>query len=578
MLQRKYLEERRISNLSRSLKLKEYWAKKKQELTGGMNLHLLVDRIVIFAQKLSRITYFEYQKPLAKRIVESILFNEGAELTGTWARQIGKSQIVASIIAACAVLLPIFARAMPQVKLLQKYKDGFWVGLFAPSDEQADTILMKAYSILNHDDIKVLLQDKDLNTEVEKAGDVIRILNGPGSGSCIRKHSLDERAKVESKTYHLIVIDEAQDANSKKVRMSVTPMGAFVNATIVKIGVAGVQKCDFLDAINRNKRIKLMNKMAKQNHFECDYLVAQKFNSDYKKFIKGEINRIGIDSDEFQRNYCLRWNLEQGMFITYEKFEALGVKADLVKATSDLCIGGIDLGKSGDSTVCTILSECASTGTPDIGYKVEDGKLIPTYPSKEPEPTNKIWRILNWREIHGENWEQIFAEIVEFLKNYPNLVRLGVDATGVGDPIYDRLASLLESTKIETIPIKMTRPMKSDLYKNFDTMLRRDQIWWPSSMGAQNSMEYKRFKQQMCDMEKTWMGQYMICNHPVERGAHDDFVDSLAIAAWCAKDELMPEMDTSWDINPFISKDRDQINNLTRSEDFLSPALVGLHY
>jgi hypothetical protein len=39
------------------------------------------------------------------------------------------------------------------------------------------------------------------------------------------------------------------------------------------------------------------------------------------------------------------------------------------------------------------------------------------------------------------------------------------------------------------------------------------------------------------DMEKSWSGQLMVCAHPDERGAHDDYPDSLALAVWGAKGE-----------------------------------------
>ena len=40
-----------------------------------------------------------------------------------------------------------------------------------------------------------------------------------------------------------------------------------------------------------------------------------------------------------------------------------------------------------------------------------------------------------------------------------------------------------------------------------------------------------RFRQQMVDAEKVMKGQYLLIEAPDEREAHDDYVDSLALAA-----------------------------------------------
>ena len=48
--------------------------------------------------------------------------------------------------------------------------------------------------------------------------------------------------------------------------------------------------------------------------------------------------------------------------------------------------------------------------------------------------------------------------------------------------------------------------------------------------------EYKKFTQQLADLQKSYSGSFLVVSHPPERGAHDDYSDSWALAVWGAKD------------------------------------------
>lgn len=48
--------------------------------------------------------------------------------------------------------------------------------------------------------------------------------------------------------------------------------------------------------------------------------------------------------------------------------------------------------------------------------------------------------------------------------------------------------------------------------------------------------EYKEFTKQLADLQKSYSGSFLVVSHPPERGAHDDYPDSWALALWGAKD------------------------------------------
>ena len=189
---------------------------------------------------------------------------------------------------------------------MERFRFGLWVGLFAPVDEQSDLVYRRIIDRLSSERAAHVLNDPEIAQKLDAKSRILRLSNG---SSC-RRQTANPRAKVEGSTYHVIVIDEAQDADTQVVRKSIHPMLAATGGTICKIGTPGFHKGDFYNAIGLNKRRARGNR---SNHFEYDYKVVCKYNLAYKKFVEKEKLRLGEDSEEFQMSYCLRWMLDRGM-------------------------------------------------------------------------------------------------------------------------------------------------------------------------------------------------------------------------------------------------------------------------
>lgn len=302
-------------------------------------------------------------------------------------------------------------------------------------------------------------------------------------------------------------------------------MGAFYNATKILIGTATTQKGFFYDAIERNKSDQANG--GRRNHFQYDYKVVQKYNPSYAKYIEGEKKRLGEDSDEFQMSYNLKWILERGMFIDQKTFDSLAYPEMGLSLldTKKSHVVGIDLGKKNDSTVVTVLE--VDWDNPIVIEKASSSDMnIPDY-------TAYNVCVKAWLEMQGDNWNEQYDKIVSFLSNF-NVARIVMDATGVGDAIYDRLRANLD---YEVIPYVFSKQAKSELYKHFNTEIKGGRVHYPADEETKETREYKKFEQQMLDLEKTYSGQLMICSHPNVNGAHDDYPDSLALAVYGAKGE-----------------------------------------
>ena len=279
----------------------ESYAELDPEMAGFVDE--VCKRTIIFCEELWGESFYPYQRIMAYRIIESLVLQDAEEITGLLARQSGKSEVVATTLAGCMILFPILAKTYP---LLERFKRGLWIGLFAPVDEQSELVYRRIIDRLSSERAAAVLGDPEIAQKLDAKSKVARLSNG----SFCRRQTANPRAKIEGSTYHIIVIDEAQDADTQVVRKSIHPMLAATGGSMVKIGTPGFTKGDFYDAINLNKR---RARGKRSYHFEYDYKTVGKYNSAYKKFIEKEKMRLGEDSEEFQMSYCLKWMLDRGM-------------------------------------------------------------------------------------------------------------------------------------------------------------------------------------------------------------------------------------------------------------------------
>jgi hypothetical protein len=485
----------------------------------------LIDKMMDFLKVLVGHDLHPYQKPLARRIMESVIINDGEEVTALASRQSGKSETVADTVATLMILLPRLAKLYPD--LLGKFKDGVWVGLFAPTESQAETLFGRAVTRLTSERAVDIMGDVEIDDSAVRVGGVTRQIKLKKSGSTITMMTANPRAKIESKSFHLIVIDECQEADDFVVSKSISPMLAYYAGTMVKTGTPTTSKNNFYRSIQLNRR-RQTTKGNRQNHFQWDWKDVAKFNANYEKFIRKEMLRIGEESDEFQMSYNCKWLLERGMFITSSIMDELGdTSQELVKVWHKTpVVVGIDPARKTDSTVVTVV--WVDWDRPDeFGYFDH--------------------RVLNWLEMQGDDWEEQYYQIVNFLSNY-DVLAVGVDANGVGDAVAQRLKLLLP--RAEVMPLTSSPSEQSKRWKHLQALVQRKMIAWPAHAKTRRLRTWKRFYQQMVDAEVQYKGPNFLVAAPDESYAHDDFVDSLSIACSLTQDLVMPEVVAS--SNPFF--------------------------
>jgi hypothetical protein len=481
----------------------------------------LVKKILIFIQEFCDIEFFPYQTPIAYAFVESIVLGDGEEHTLIATRQSGKSEILSNVIAGLMVILPKLAKAYPTY--LGKFDKGFTVGVYAPVEDQADTVFGRVVSKLTSDRAIEFLLDPEIDDTTASGGTrgKGKLISLKNSGSFCRMQSCNPKAKIESKTYHFIVLDEAQEADEVMIKKSLKPMLAWNNGTFVMSGTAQRYKSYFYHTIQLNKRRQVNSKRGnKCFHHEYDWKTAAKYNKNYATYIEKEKLTIGEDSDEFKMSYLNIWMLEKGMFVSEERLErmydpTMPLHSEWYRTP---IVAGIDVARSNDSTVVTAVWV--------------DWDHVDPFGFHEH-------RVLDWLEINNVEWESQYFQIIDFLRNY-NLLRVGVDAQGVGGAVAERLGLLMNYT--EVVPVSSDQQAQNERWTLLTQLIQRDQLFIPGHSKARRTRRWKKFNQQMADLERISRGPYMLAAAPNERGAFDDYPDSLAIACSMSIQDAMPEV------------------------------------
>jgi hypothetical protein len=479
----------------------------------------VVKKCILFTEEFCQVQFFPYQTPIAYRLIESLVIGDGEEMTLIATRQSGKSEVLADVIAGMMVLFPKLAQIYP--KYFGKFADGFLVGVFAPIEDQADTIFGRVVSKLTSDHATDMLLDPELD-DLAKSGGTRgkgKIIVLKNNHSHCRMQSCNPQAKIESKTYHFIVVDEAHDADEVMVAKSIKPMLAFNNGSIVLAGTAQRKRCYFLKMINYNKRRHLnARRGSRQCHFEYDYKTASRYNKNYAAFIAKEKVRLGEDSDEFRMSYCNSWLLEKGMFVSEDRLETLyDPSMEVVRMWKHTgLIAGLDVARTNDSTVLTVLW---------VDWD-------------HPDPFGFFeHRVLDWLELNNTEWESQYFEIAQFLSNYA-VFRMGVDAQGVGGAVAERLQILLPH--IEVIAVDSGSKAQNERWTHLTQLMQRRQMLFPGHSKARRLRRWKRFNHQMLELEKVQRGPYLLAEAPNEKDAYDDYPDSLAIGCSMSLIDSMP--------------------------------------
>lgn len=499
--------------------------------------HELTTRIIDFGRALTGISLYDYQYEMAYRIIRAVVAKEGGTITILVSRQAGKSETVAFCLDTLCVILPALGKMIPD---LEEFSDGLMCGLFAPQSDQVNTTLDRCLIRLGSDNAEAVLSDPEIDTELTS-----NVRLELSNGSFVRGQTASKTSKIESKTYHVVVIEEAQDTDDFLVQKSIEPMVTATNGLIIKVGTTGTRKCDFFIEIQENIRASRKIKDPRLRlHYEYDYKRVikdkrgqyaedgKKFHLNYEKDVLRKRAKWGETSDAFRLSYALIWALDSGMFFTEKSFASIcNLKLGFPKNIKRewLMVAGLDIAKDDASTVMT------------IGY-VEPSETDPTEPPKKT--------IVRWLDLGGLDYNEQHDFICEALIEY-NIKIMYADYTGVGKPVVERIVKEL-GDYVYIVPYTFSRPSKSDMWSalNYDIIARRLTV--PANKHIRDTPEFINFEVQAFALQKYYQGSYLVAEGLEE---YDDYMDSLALFVMAGNEEIDIKSDTEVEIlsgNPFM--------------------------
>lgn len=417
--------------------------------------------------------------------IKGLKLNElGVEIS----RQAGKTT---TIVHCIEFLLIYFTRAFGKT---------IEINLFAPQKEQAKTDFDRLKTaLIKTTPFQVIHDNEDQAKEESNARTIVL----PNGSSCYIFPVVGS-SKPESKSPDLMLFEESQDMDDKIVQQQIWPMGAAKNAPRIYIGTAGTRICYFLRLSQSQNALKLYfddvvaqrRKKFLETGLAFPHLV-------YEQYVKQEIEKQGIESDEIQRPYFGKWLIGTGQFVTQEDLEVLfTARKRTYQEKQNDCYVGIDTAKHPDSTVVTVLRH-----NPETGKK----------------------QVLNWLELRGENYKDQFDIIVNFISHY-KVIAVAIDSTGQGDFMPDMFERETEwgDEHSGLYRVKFSAVSKDMMYKNLKVSIRE----LLTDLPKPDTREVDRFKQQMLDLQQEYKGQLLSVHHPDDPNAHDDYPDSWALAEW----------------------------------------------
>jgi hypothetical protein len=435
----------------------------------------------------------------------------------------GKTETVSVVVGGAMILLPTLAN-MPMFhgdSRFQMFRDGVWVGIFAPSQRQASITYNRMRARISCKAALAVLGDPEFNLSFTTSnGQTVALSNGSFASAI----SASDNSMIEGESFKILITEESQDISDFMMLKSIHPMGAAYNATLIKIGTPTSFKASFYKSIQRNKKSDGAGAWnAHRRHFEYDCDVAAKYNPSYAKYIEKEMARLGERSDEFLMSYKLQWIVERGMFVDIEQFERACAAPDLERSANDheaAHVVGIDVGGKGDSTVLTVCE--VDWSLPVIMESRFDDEL------GEQVYTAYNTYLVDWREIQNvPDYEEQYQMILEYLSRF-RVARVVCDAT--------REASLAHRLKAnlacEVVPFIFTYKSKSDIYKHLLREIETGRAHFAAGENARQTAEYRKFLKQTADLQKGYRGAYLVVQHGTERDAHDDYPDSWCLAVW----------------------------------------------
>lgn len=331
--------------------------------------------------------------------------------------------------------------------------------------------------------------------------------------------SAEKNANVVGNTAHILLeIDESQDVDKDKYTKEFKPMGATENTTIVHYGTTWNDNT-LLEEVKQHN-IELEKRDGIKRHFRFDWEEVALHNPAYRKYVEAERQRLGDDHPLFRTQYRLLLVKNGGGFFDHTQLTQMQgthsrqrhpEKGKKYVAGIDLA-GGIETEENGYGASSDPRRDAVVITIAELDYSIVDAIIT--------QPAVKIVEHYCWT---GEPHPRLYPRMVDILNNVWNCKRIVVDATGIG---YTVAAFLRKAIGVKVIPFVFTMSSKSKLGFDLLAAVNSGRV---KMFAKDNSTEYRKFRQEIEKAKSVYRANHTM-NFYVETGqGHDDFLMSLAL-------------------------------------------------
>jgi hypothetical protein len=328
--------------------------------------------------------------------------------------------------------------------------------------------------------------------------------------------SADESANVVGNTAHILLeIDESQDVGKDKYSKEFKPMGATTNVTTVHYGTTW-DDGTLLEEVKQTN-LELERRDGVKRHFRYDWQEVARYNPDYLAYVESERERLGENHPLFLTQYRLLTVQGGGGFLSAQQREQLQGEHRRLRRGETVrnYVAGIDLAGEEEGEALTAPNPKRDSTVVTIGeldFPPGDGVV--------KEPHIRIVEHYRWT---GKKHTELYAQLVDILKNVWRCRKVAVDATGVGEPVASFLRKALGS---RVTPFTFTQKSKSELGFNLLAAINSGRLKMYKSDGSD---EYREFWSEMEKSKSSYRASQTMNFYVEPAQGHDDFLMSLAL-------------------------------------------------
>jgi hypothetical protein len=358
-----------------------------------------------------------YQAEITRAILGRIARREGGSISVEIARQGGKNELSAR--AELYILLGHAARGGAIVKC-------------------APTFIPQARISLHR--LRDRARDAGLGGMFDQQGASIRC--GRAQAHFL---SAEPSANVVGHTADLLLeVDEAQDVDVEKFDRDFRPMAASTNAPVIYYGTPWGPDTLLAQAAARHRETERAG--GPRRHFRFDWEAVAAVNPAYGRFVEEERARLGERHPLFRTQYCLEVLHQADRLFDAATLAQLVGAHDRMREprAGERYVAGLDL--AGPE-----LAGGAAAGGRDRDWSV---LTIARVTPGEHAPLIEVVEHQAWR---GEATEPLIERLADRLRRIWRIRRLVVDATGLGGPLADLLATRLGRTTVEPVTFSVER-------------------------------------------------------------------------------------------------------------------------